>query len=65
MFINIELERVRRRMTKAEMACRLQISSGMLDDWIHRRKAIPASKLRALSQLFTGVSLDYLLMERR
>ena len=65
MFINIEVERVRRRMSKARMAHHLAIDTIILDDWIHKRRAIPASKLRALSQLFDGCSVDYLLKEGR
>jgi len=65
MFINIEVERIRRYMTKAEMAGHLAISVDILNDWIFRRQAIPANKLRALSQLFSGCSVDYLLQERR
>ena len=65
MFLNIEIERLRRHMPKAEMAYRLSVSTDILNDWIHRRRAIPADKLRALSRLFDGLSLDYLLMERR
>jgi len=65
MFINIELERLRRHMSKAQMANRLAVDTEELNNWIHRREAIPADKLRALSQLFNGLSLDYLLAERR
>ena len=65
MFINIEIERVRRHMSKMEMANRLDVSCDMLNDWIYRRKAIPAVKLRAMSELFGGMSLDYLLLDRK
>jgi len=65
MFLNIEVERVRRRMSKAKMAHHLAIDTPLLDDWIHKRRAIPACKLRALSQLFDGCSVDYLLKEGR
>jgi DNA-binding transcriptional regulator YiaG len=61
MFINIEIERVRRHMTKAEMSRRLGIDTFVLNDWIRKKRAIPASKLRALSLLFDGCSVDYLL----
>lgn len=63
MFINIEIERVRRHMTKAEMARKLDIDTTVLNDWIRRKRAIPADRLRALSQLFDGCSVDYLLKE--
>jgi len=61
MFINIEIERQRRYMSKLAMASKLGVSNETLNDWIYRRKPIPADKLRALSQLFDGMSLDYLL----
>ena len=64
MFINIELERLRRHMPKTEMAKQLSVDTDVLNNWIHRREAIPADKLRALSRLFNGISLDYLLRER-
>jgi DNA-binding transcriptional regulator YiaG len=65
MFINIEIERLRRRMSKTELASRLSVPTGVLNDWIYKRCAIPANKLRALSRLFDGCSIDYLLIERR
>ena len=60
---NIEAERIRRYLNKSELAVLLGISVGTLDDWIKKRKAIPADKLRILSQLF-DCSADYLLKER-
>ncbi|MCL2499010.1 MAG: helix-turn-helix domain-containing protein [Defluviitaleaceae bacterium] len=65
MFINIEVERIRRYMSKAELARELSILPGELNDWINRRRAIPAEGLRALSRLFGGCSIDYLLKEKR
>ena len=64
MFINIEIERLRRNMSKKDMAEQLAVSANTLNDWIHRRRPIPADKLRALSKLFDGISLDYLLKSR-
>ena len=64
MFINIELERLRRYMSKSELAFSMDVPIQTLNDWIKKREAIPADKLRALSQLF-GCSVDYLLKERR
>jgi len=65
MFLNIEIERLRRHMSKTEMASRLAVHPDILNDWICKRQAIPADKLRALSRLFGGLSLDYLLLEKR
>lgn len=64
MFINIGVERIRRHMSKAALARILSIDTSVLNDWIYRRRTIPAAKLRALSQLFNGCSVDYLLKER-
>ena len=61
MFMNMEIERLRRHMSKAEMASKLDTTQATLNDWIHRRNPIPADKLRAISRLFGGMSLDYLL----
>jgi len=63
-FINIEIERVRRHMTRPQMAKELSVSVETLCDWVNRRRAIPAEGLRALSRLFKGCSLDYLLKEK-
>jgi len=63
MFFNIEVERLRRHMTKANMASHLAVSTEELDNWISRREAIPAEKLRGLARLFKGCSIDYLLCE--
>jgi plasmid maintenance system antidote protein VapI len=64
MFMNIEIERLRRYMSKAEMASELSIPTEILNDWINRRRAIPADGLRKLARLFDGCTLDYLLKER-
>jgi len=64
MFINIEAERLRRYMSRAKLAKALAISPSTLDDWIRQRKPIPAQGLRALSRLFEGCSIDYLLKEK-
>jgi transcriptional regulator with XRE-family HTH domain len=64
MFINIEVERLRHQLSRKDMATTLDISVAMLNDWICKRKPIPADKLRALSRLL-GCSLDYLLKEWR
>jgi transcriptional regulator with XRE-family HTH domain len=64
MFINIEVERLRHYMSRKQLATTLSVTVDILNDWIKQREAIPADKLRALSQLF-GCSVDYLLKERR
>jgi len=64
MFINIDIERARRNMSRADVARALSVSEETLKDWIHRRRAIPAEGLRAMAHLFDGCTLDYLLKER-
>jgi len=61
MFINIEIERLRRSMTRAAAAKALAVNIDTFNDWVCERQAIPAEGLRALSRLFSGCSLDYLL----
>jgi transcriptional regulator with XRE-family HTH domain len=61
MYLNLEAERIRRQMSRATLARKLSVDTATLDDWIHRRRAIPANKLRALSQIFQGCTVDYLL----
>jgi len=61
MFINLEIERLRRQLTKAEMAEELCITPDTLRNWITRREPIPADGMRALLKLFEGTSLDHLL----
>jgi len=64
MFMNIEVERLRRYMSRGELAGKLTVTVDVLNDWIFQRQAIPASKLLTLSQLFDGCSVDYLLRSR-
>ena len=64
MFMNIELERLRRYMSRDALAEALGVPVATLQKWISQREAIPVDKLRALSQLF-GCPVDYLLKERR
>ena len=61
MFYNIEIERIRRRMSRAAVAKALRINANTFEDWVYQRRAIPAEGLRALSRLFEGCSIDYLL----
>ena len=61
MCINIEIERLRRQLTKAEMAEELCISTDTLRNWIIKREPIPTDGMRSLLKLFEGTSLDYLL----
>jgi len=65
MFINMEIERLRRYMSRAEMAKALSINAETLCEWINKKRPIPAEGLRAMLRLFDGCTLDYLLRERK
>ena len=65
MFINIEVERLRRYMSRAEMAKALSVNSETLCEWINKKRPIPAEGLRSMARLFKGCSIDYLLKERK
>jgi len=60
MYINIELERQRRFISKKKLADILDITPEIYNAWILRLRPIPAKKLIELSRLF-GLSVDYLL----
>lgn len=57
---NIEAERVRNGMTLNEMAANLNVTRKTLYNWYIRGR-IPQSKLVAMSDLFGGCPIDYLL----
>lgn len=57
---NIEAERARAGMTKANLAATISVSPDTVKNWQNGRTEIPASKLVALADLF-HVSTDYLL----
>ena len=64
MFLNIEVERLRNQMSKADMANKLDVTPDTVNDWICRKRPIPADKLRTLSQIMGGISVDYLLKRK-
>lgn len=57
---NIEAERARAGMTKAEMAATIGVTSATVKNWQNGRTEIPVSKIVGLAELFV-VSTDYLL----
>ena len=61
MLMNIEIERVRRKMTIQELASKLEVEVSALKMWISGKGAIPTWKLIALIKLFDGCSAGYLL----
>jgi transcriptional regulator with XRE-family HTH domain len=58
-YSNIDAERGRANMSKAEISSRLGIDRKTYDNWMENGK-IPASALVTLSEIFC-VSIDYLL----
>ena len=59
-FINIEVERVRLRLSRAEMAGELGMSTNSLCSKINSRKQFTSRELLELSRI-TGKSIEYLL----
>lgn len=59
MFLNIEAERARMRLTKSALAEKLQISLNTYKSYVSG-SSIPSDKLTAMADLF-GCSIDYLL----
>lgn len=56
---NIEAERARNGMSKAELAKKLNVSNATLNNWQNGTTELPIKKLVELSDLF-HVSSDYL-----
>ncbi len=59
MLKNIEAERVRYRLSKKELARRLNITVKTYYNWIHEETDAPISKLVILAKMF-GTKVDYL-----
>ena len=59
---NVEAERVRMQLTKAEAAARLCVSAKTYGEYIREKRPIPSYVLVRMSRLF-GCSTDYLLPE--
>ena len=57
---NVEAERVRMQLTKAEAAARLCVSAKTYGEYIREKRPIPSDVLVRMSRLF-GCSTDYLL----
>lgn len=60
MFVNIEAERARLRMTKSQIAKQLGITERTYSNYIHGVHAIPSKVLLDMATLFS-CSTDYLL----
>lgn len=59
-YVNIESERLRRGMSKYELAKEVGITSRSYYNYIHGNVPIPSSVLLAFSKIF-NCSIDYLL----
>ena len=60
MYSNIEAERARHLLTKADLSDQLVISQTTYTSYVRRDTAIPSNKLLEMSEMF-GCSVDYLL----
>jgi transcriptional regulator with XRE-family HTH domain len=60
MLNNIEAERVRYRLSKEELAKRLNVSVKTYYNWVNEETDVPGTKLLIMSRMF-GTDIDYLL----
>lgn len=60
MYSNIEAERARNLLTKADLSDQLGISQTTYTSYVRGDTAIPSNKLLEMSEMF-GCSVDYLL----
>ncbi len=61
MLTSIEAERVRKGLTKEELAKKLGISVKTYYNWINEETDVPSSALLRMSKMF-GTDVDYLLI---
>ena len=61
MLNNIEVERVRQRLKKEELADRLGVSLKTYYNWVNEETDVPSSALIKMSEMF-GVDVGYLLV---
>ena len=61
MLTSIEAERVRKGLTKAELAKKLGISVKTYYNWVNEETDVPSSALLRMSKMF-GTDIDYLLI---
>lgn len=57
---NIETERVRRGMSRGEVAERVGVPTGVYTDWVEGEAEIPCTAIAKMARLW-GVTSDYLL----
>ena len=63
MYPNIEAERVRKGMSREELAEKIGISLSTYYNWMTGRTAITSTALKKMAGIF-GTTIDYLLVER-
>lgn len=61
MLTSIEAERVRKDLTKEELAKKLGISVKTYYNWVNEETDVPSSALLRMSKMF-GTDIDYLLI---
>lgn len=61
MLTSIEAERVRKGLTKEELAKKLGISVKTYYNWVNEETDVPSSALLRMSKMF-GTDIDYLLI---
>lgn len=61
MRVNIEAERARNRMTKEELARKLNISLKTYYNWLNEDTDIPGTKLLEMAKMF-NTTMEYLLV---
>lgn len=61
MLTSIEAERVRKGLTKEELAKKLGISVKTYYNWVNEETDVPSSALLKMSKMF-GTDVDYLLI---
>ena len=61
MLTRIEAERVRKGLTKEELAKKLGISVKTYYNWVNEETDVPSSALLRMSKMF-GTDIDYLLI---
>lgn len=60
MYPNIDAERARRGMSRAQLAIYLEVSESTMKNWMHGKTEIPVSKLIKIANFF-NCTTDYLL----
>lgn len=60
LYPNIDAERARKGMSRAQLAISLEVSESTMKNWMHGRTDMPVSKLIKIANFF-NCTTDYLL----